>query len=113
MFYGFCCLYSLLLTGNNVFGGIGVNECLSYFWKLTNAFFYWVSGHIFGCEQFYSGLTSPSHAWDFMAWANASGFSEFSTYALPLLLAMITSIIVVWGLVRLIVKVCSLGKITY
>lgn len=117
MFYGLSSLYSLLLYGKNFIVSAdwpeGARNLMSNFWNFICGFFYWVSGHIFGTEQFYNSLSGhPEYLHDFNAWASSNGLLDFNV-ALPILLSFITTIIIVWGLVRLIVKVCSLGKITY
>ena len=113
MFYGFCSLYSLLIYGVNRFDGYGYSTIVDDFFKTISSFFYWFGGHLFGVEQFYQSIQGhPNFAFDYVDWAYQQGFTGFYSF-LPSLLALITTIIVVWGLVRLIVKVCSLGKITY
>ena len=114
MFYGFSCLYSLLLFGDNRFIGYTYSTLFEQLFKGLGSVFYWFGGHIWGTEQFYNSLSAnPKYLSDFTSWANSQGLTGSVTNIFPILLALVTTIIVVWGLVRLIVKVCSLGKITY
>lgn len=117
MLYGFSSLFSLLLFGKNFLTAYdftdGVVVMIQSFLRYVAGFFYWFGGHIFGTEQFYNSLSGhPEYLYDFNAWAESTQQVNFQVF-LPVLLGFIASIIVVWGLVRLIVKVCSLGKITY
>ena len=113
MFYGLSSLFSLLLYGVNVFANKGYTEIFMDLFNELGAFVYWFGGHIFGTEQFYNSITSPEELYSFYAWGHAHANLNSLTNIWPALLGLIASIIVVWGLVRLIVKVCSLGKITY
>lgn len=113
MIYGFSTLFSLLLFGSNQFDGFSVWRLAQDFMNFLGGFFYWFGGHIFGTEQFYNSLSAhPEYLSDFNAWAESVNLVPFNSF-LCILLALIASIIVTWGIVRLIVKVCSLGKITY
>lgn len=111
MFYGFCSLFSLLIYGSNYFESIGIKSMQTFFTDL-GYFVSWFSGHFFGVDTFYSRFNDFT-AYDFYSWLNGIGHSNSLYTFLPGLLAFICTIIVTWGLVRLIVKVCSLGKITY
>lgn len=114
MYYGFCSLFSLLLYGTNRFEGYSFVLILEDFFNCIGSWFYWFGGHIWGTEQFYNSVSShPEYAYNFVEWANSTGLTGTLDKFFPSLLGLIASIIVVWGLVRLIVKVCSLGKITY
>lgn len=113
MIYGFSSLFSLLLFGSNQFLGLSPWRLASDFMNFLGGFFYWFGGHIFGTESFYNSLSShPEYLSDFNSWAESVNLVPFSSF-LCILLGFIASTIVTWGLVRLIVKVCSLGKITY
>ena len=117
MLYGFSSLFSWLLFGKNFLSAFdfedGVVVMVQSFFRYVSAFFYWFGGHIFGTEQFYNSLAGhPEFLYDFNAWAESTHQVNVQVF-LPVLLGLIASIIVVWCLVRLIVKVCSLGKITY
>lgn len=113
MIYGFSSLFSLLLFGSNQFEGFSVWRLCSDFMNFLGGFIYWFGGHIFGTEQFYNSLSAhPEYLSDFNAWSQSVNLVPFNSF-ICLLLGLIASIIVTWGLVRLIVKVCSIGKITY
>ena len=117
MVYGLSSLFSWLLFGKNFLSAYdfsdGVSVMIQSFFRYISALIYWIGGHFFGTEQFYNSLSShPEYLYDFNAWADSTQQVNFQSF-LPILLGLIVSIIVVWGLVRLIVKVCSLGKITY
>lgn len=113
MFYGFSSLFSFLLLGNNVVANYTPLGLFGALLRSISGYFYWFFGHLFGVEQFYTSLgENVSYAWNFNEWCVKSGVPPVEIFV-PILLGFICTIIVSWGIVRLIVKVCSLGKITY
>lgn len=115
MIYGLSSLFSFLLFGSNTLSTYNANPLflISEFYRFCSGFIYWLFGHICGVEYFYQAHDAhPEYIRDFTQYAQGQGFLTFQQF-LPVLLGLIASIIVVWGSVRLIVKVCSLGKITY